>query len=680
MQLTKLFNPSSVAVIGATEDTTKVGYALIKNIIDGGTREVYPITLDEQTVLDHVAYMSVKAVPGPVDLAIIAVRADIVPTILEECAEKEIHTAIVITAGFKEMGEAGAKLEEEMVRVAEEHKITLLGPNCLGVIDAHADWNASFAVEKPREGGIAFVSQSGALGTAMLDWANAEGVGFSKFVSLGNKAALSELEFMEYLKDDAETKAVLLYLEQVNDGPAFLEAAKALTEKKPLVVLRAGRGERGSAAVASHTGSLAPSDKVFEAALQQVGAIPVETLDELFGLAKLFELGLTSTLQNLVVLTNGGGPSVNTADLIDFSDSLSLATFSDATKEALKAVLPPMAAVNNPIDVIGDAGPERYDNTLKTLIELDDVDAVIALVTPQMMTSPKKIADVLAEYRAQKPILPLFLGGAMMVDGVQTLRARGMVNFASPTELVNALDALARRSPKAATESAPRLLQHLRMLPYDEMQRLLEEHDIPLLGVLVTDRNDLASATHNICDAPYAIKALSPQLVHKTDMDAIMLNVPSLDALPVAWDEISNKVREHEPNAVIEGMLVQPMVDGVECIVGMKRDPVFGPVIVFGLGGIFVEILKDSSMRVAPVTEEEAMKQIQEVQGLPLLTGARGKEPADIDALARLISRLSELAIENPEILEIDCNPVFATPYGTRIVDARMMVDDSEAK
>ena len=675
MHIDTLFTPRSVAIVGADNDPSKVGYALMKNALAGGTREVYPVTISEASVLDHVAYPSVNAIPGDVDLVIIAVRADVVPTILRQSAEKGIHTAVVISAGFKEAGEEGAKLEEEMVAVAKEHGITLLGPNCLGVMNTHAEWNGSFAVKAPRKGSIGFISQSGALGTALLDWADREGVGFSKFVSLGNEAQLTETELLEYLRDDEETTAVLLYVEQVRDGARFLELAKQVTSKKPLIVLRAGRSARGSAAVASHTGSLAPADAVFEAALRQVGAIPVDSLRALYSITKLLELGITTPQQTIAIVTNGGGPSVNTADLIETSRSLSLATFNDNTKDALRAVLPPMAAVGNPIDVIGDAGPDRYDGVLSVLETLDDIDAIIALVTPQMMTDPAGIARTIVAHRGAKPILPVFMGGDAVSPGVHALVEAGMVSFDSPSDVVEALDILAAGAQRPSVETP----QHetpddtVALYPFDEMRTLLDDYGVHLEGAFAQTKEDLASAVKKLGDGPYAMKAMGPQLVHKTDLKAVTVNVADVTALETAWDTMTKDIKRHLPDAVIEGMLVQTMAQGVECIVGMKRDPVFGPVIVFGLGGIFVEILKDAAMRIAPVSEDEALEQIREIQGIPLLSGARGSEPMDLRALAHIVSAIAHLALDYPDIAEIDLNPVFATPSGARVVDARMV-------
>jgi acetate---CoA ligase (ADP-forming) len=682
MQLHTLFDPRSVAIIGAASDPHKVGYALMKNVLAGGARDVYPISLNETEILGHTTYQSIKEVSGPVDLAIIAVRADVVASVLRECAEKGIKSVVVISAGFKEASDAGVLLEEELTMIARENDMALLGPNCLGIINAHADWNASFAVEKPLPGGIGFVSQSGALGTALLDWATKEGVGISKFVSLGNEASLTEVAFLEHLADDPDTNAVLLYVEKVADGPALLAAVSRITKDKPVVVLRAGRSARGAAAVASHTGSLAPTDAVFDAALRQAGAIPVTSARALFSLAKLFALGYTTPLTRLVILTNGGGPSVNTADLIDLSHSLSLATFDEETRGALRKVLPPMAAVGNPIDVIGDAGPDRYDHVLNTLTTLTDVDAILTIVTPQMMTDPKGIAEVLLKHRAEKPIIPIFMGGRTVTEGIEQLSTAGMPAFHTPSDVVEALEALARHSAKAPEPTptlppGPRLSTHLVMYPIEEMQTVLTNYDLPLAGVFARTKDDIAHAVSDLGDGPYAMKAIAASLVHKSDLGAVTLNLTDKDAIEDAWENIEKQVAEHTPGAVIDGMLIQRMVSGIECIVGMKRDPIFGPVIVFGLGGIFVEVLHDSAMRVAPVSKDEARAMIQEIKGYPLLTGARGSTPVNIEALVDVITSLSHLALDYHELEEVDFNPVFATKKGAAIVDARLMRADT---
>jgi acetyltransferase len=382
-----------------------------------------------------------------------------------------------------------------------------------------------------------------------------------------------------------------------------------------------------------------------------------------------------------VILTNGGGPSVNTADLVDLSRSLSLVEFSDATKEALRAVLPPMAAVGNPIDVIGDAGPDRYDHTLGTLVTLDDVDAIIALVTPQMMTDPKGIAEVLAAYHEKKPLIPVFMGGDTVAAGIAALKAHGLIGFDNPSDVVEALDALARNGIKkredTPIERADGMPDHapttLTMVPMEEMRTLLDNYDMPLAGAFVRTEEELDSAAAGLGAGPYALKVISQQLVHKSDSKALILGIADTAALHEAWHTLTDRVHAELPDAALEGMLLQTMTSGVECIIGMKRDRTFGPVIVFGLGGIFVEILKDSALRIAPVSKDDALAQIREIKGLPLLTGARGQEPVDLDALAGIIASLSQFSLDYPEIQEIDFNPVFARPKGAAIVDARLM-------
>lgn len=685
MHLNTLFNPRSVAVVGATADPHKVGYALMKNILAGSAREVYALSLAEPEVMGLATYKSVKDLPGPVDLAVIAVPAKAVAGVMRECAEVGIKSVIVISAGFKEAGDEGKRLEEELTTIARENDMALLGPNCLGIMDAQADWNASFAVNKPHTGNIAFVSQSGALGTALLDWANQEGVGFSKFVSLGNEASLTEVSFLEHLAHDPDTRAILLYLERVADGPALLATLRRITKEKPIIVVRAGRSSRGAAAVASHTGSLAPADAVFGAALRQAGAIPVDSISTLFSLAKLFGLGVTSPLTSLAILTNGGGPSVNTADLIDLSGHLSLVSFDDPTKDRLRAVLPPMAAVNNPIDVIGDAGPDRYDGVLKTLVTLPDIDAILTIVTPQMMTDPQGIAEVLLNYRDHKPIIPIFMGGETVQHGITRLLEAHMPVFHQPSDAVAALEALAtNRKEKVAYGSTdteretPRLSTRLVMYPIDETQSLLSSYEIPLDGRFITNPDVIPDALLILGQGPYVLKVIAQSLVHKSDLGAVALNLADEPTIRSAWSRMQAQVEAHTPGATIDGMLVQRMVSGVECIIGMKRDPIFGPVIVFGLGGIFVEILKDAMMRVAPLTKEDALDMIHEIKGYPLLTGARGTKPVNLDALASTLVSLSHLALEHPDIEEIDLNPVIATPEGIHLVDARLMKRESE--
>lgn len=658
-------------MIGATADQNKVGYALMANLYQQGlgpkrfNRKIFPVNPKGEQIFGLTTFPAVRDIPEAVDLAVIAVRADLVPQILLECAEKKVPAAIVISAGFKEVGEAGKILEERIASIARENNIALLGPNCLGTISPLDHFNASFAATMPPAGEIALLSQSGALGTALIDLSVGGHVGFSKFISLGNEASLNELDWLEYLAADASTKAILVYLEKLSDGPKFMELATRITAQKPLVILRAGRSKRGEAAALSHTGSLAPADAVFTAACRQAGAITVESVREFFNLAKLFQLGIRAPLSRLAILTNGGGPSVIATDLVGFSQSLVLADLAEATKSSLRQVLPPMAAVGNPVDIIGDALPERYEAALKILVQETAVDVILLMVTPQMMTQMAPIAELVKTYGSSaggKPIIPIFLSRP----------ATEIPNFTFAQDAIEALDALARGAEKPLAEkvkSEARKIEPARMMSFAETKALLAQVGLTIEGILISEKSNLDLAVHGFAGQPLALKAISPSLIHKTEAGAVKLNVKTKEEASAAWEEIYT--RQH--GLPLEGLLLQPMIEGQEVIVGMKRDAVFGPTILVGLGGIFTEILKDSALRVAPVTLEEAKKMILEIKARDILLGARGGLAVKLEALADVIAKISQLAVAHPEIKEIDLNPVLATPTGAKLVDVRIL-------
>jgi acetate---CoA ligase (ADP-forming) len=687
MNLDNFFNPKSVAVIGASSDKSKVGYAVMVNLCVGRengegptfAREIYPVSISESEILGLKTYKSISDVTKvrpSLDLAIIIVRADIVPQILNECGERGIKSVIIISAGFKEIGEAGKILEDKVKEIANKFGITLLGPNCLGTIDSQTDFNASFGAKKPIKGSIAFLSQSGALGTSILDMAVKEGIGFSKFISLGNEAQLTEMEFLEYLADDLDTKAILIYLEKLSDGKKFMELASEITKKKPIVVLKAGRSARGLEAVMSHTGSLAPEDSVFGAALKQSNVIAVNSMREFFNMAKLFQLGIMKPLSNLVILTNGGGPSVVATDLVDLSKSLSLVELSDSTKEALRKVLPSMAAVGNPIDIIGDALSLRYEEVLKILSIENGIDGIILMLTPQMMTEVEATAKLIVQYRNKKPIIPVFLGGPTIEKGLEYLIENKIVNFNFPVDAVEALDDLAFGEIKTKILFKQQKINNgagSKMMDFDKMTGLLKDYDIPLAGILLKEKGKLITAISKLGNGPYAMKVISNNIVHKTDAGAVQLNIKSLEEANIAWNSMEKKVLKENPNAQIEGFLIQRMGVGREVIIGMKRDATFGPTILFGLGGILAEAIKDTSLRIAPIGKNEALQMMQEIKGASILNGMRGERPIDFDVLADIIVNISRLSIEHSEIKEIDLNPVMVTNMAAVIVDARGM-------
>ena len=668
MDLEKFFNPKSVAVIGASNDPKKVGFALMSNLQNGGKREIYPVTLEQ------------KEIPENVDLAIIAIRADLVPEILAECGKKKIQNAIIISSGFKEMGIRGKELEDEISKIAKEQNITLLGPNCIGVINTQSGLNASFGGRQPLPGSIAFLSQSGALGTALIDWATDEGIGFSKIISLGNEAQLTEIDFLEYLEEDSDTSAILMYLENINDGPKFLETVKRITPKKPVVIIKAGMGSHGNLAVMSHTGALAPQPAVFISACRQAGATTVSSVRGFFNIIKILsQTGFRSEpIQRLIILTNGGGPSVVAADLIDRSRSLSLAVFSEDIKEELRAVLPKMAAIGDPVDIIGDALADRYDKALEILCKVEDCDAIMVILTPQMMTDAEDTAKVLAKYKDKKILFPVFIGGESIRAGRNELIKSNLSHFTFPRDVVDSLDYLAQNSPKRKPSISHHSFGHHgepvmsvqngEMMEFELALKLFAQYNISVDGKFLTRKEDLESTLNSLGSGPYTMKAISKEAVHKTETGAVKLNILSLDEAFWVWEEMWTKIPK------VEGIIVQKMEKGREIIIGMKRDNTFGPTILFGLGGIFAEAIKDTVLRVAPIVKEEALEMMQEIKGVKILQGLRGQPPVNFDILADILVNLSKLSLEHPEIKEIDFNPVMATENSAIIVDARVMI------
>jgi acetyltransferase len=683
MNLNNFFIPKSVAIIGASSDKSKVGYALMANLsqytsLDSArdkSRKIFPISLDETEILGHKTYKSLDEIQDAVDFAVIAIKADFVPDIVRQCAKCGIKNIAVISAGFKEMDEHGADLEKEIAQIAKENNIALLGPNCLGSLDCHSGLNATFAPNIPRAGKITFISQSGALGTAIIDKAVEEGIGFSKFVSLGNEASLDEIDFLQFIKDDTETEFVMMYLEKISNGPKFLTLAKEITKTKPIVVIKAGRGASGQKAVMSHTGSLASDDLVMRQAFHQAGIIVADSIRQFFNIAKLFSLGIKKPLTELVILTNAGGPAVITSDLIDLSKSLSLCKIDENEKAELKKVLPPMAGLNNPIDIIGDALSPRYDSALK-ILKHDSYQAIIVLVTPQMMTDDDKIAEVIANHSKNKILLPVFIGGQEVQKGIEVLKQNNLVNFDFPVDVVEALDKLALNQKKALTENtiAQEHSSSGTMLSYEKTMKLLKDHGIVMKGILAKEKNDLREAMTKLGGDSFSLKVISKSVIHKTDMGAVKLHIKTLDEAEKAWDSMLASVLKIKPDADIEGMVIQPMAVGKEVIIGMKRDSTFDSTILFGLGGIFTEALKDTSFRVAPVTKEMALEMMHEIRGVNILSGLRGDKSVDFHKLANIIVSISDIAMSHPEIMEIDLNPVMAGADKTEIVDVRVMV------
>ncbi len=700
--LKPILEPQSVAVIGASRQPGTVGYAVLSNLLMGHfTGVVYPINPKARSICGVRAYASIMEVPDPVDLAVIIVRADLVPRVLEECGQKGVKGAIVISAGFKETGPEGAKREEEVREIARHYGISLVGPNCLGVINTDPAYrlNASFAKEMPLPGNIAFVSQSGALCTAVLDYAKGQGIGFSKVISLGNKADINENDFLAYLWQDPHTQVILLYLEELSEGRRFLQLAREITgegdNRKPILALKAGRTPAGARAVASHTGSLAGSDEVYEALFAQAGVLRADTVEDLFEYAIAFANQPLPHGRRTVIVTNAGGPGIMATDAC-VRYGLELAQLSETTLERMREKLPPHASLQNPVDLIGDAQSDRYQAALEAILDDPNVDAIIVLLTPQAMTDIENIAHeiVKASQQKRKPILACFMGLVDISAGVNILKEHGVPCYSFPEDAVRALSAMVRyvdwiRRPRTGyktfpveTERARRLLQEAPIsehgfVPEEVALKVLEAYGFPVLPWAVARTAEEAVAAARQIGYPVVLKVLSPDVVHKFDVGGVQLNLSNDEDVRRAYERIHQAVLQHLPHARIEGILVQAMAKkGREVILGLKRDPQFGPILMFGLGGIYVEVLKDVTFRFAPVRELGAYRMVRDIRTYRLLEGVRGEPPADIDKIVECIERLSQLGIEQDLIEELDINPLIVYPQGEGavVVDVRIML------
>jgi len=697
--LERLFAPRSVAVVGASRDPDKVGYRVVENLLKGGFEgAIYPINPTATEILGRRVHPSLSDIGAPVDLAVIVLPAPLVLPTLEACAAQGIGAAIVISAGFKEVGDAGAQLEAALRKRVRELGVRVLGPNCLGLIVTDSKLNATFAKDMPASGGIAFVSQSGALCTAALDWAVGLGIGFSALVSLGNKADLSEAEILEVLADDPKTRVIVGYLEAVEDGQRFLQVAGEASRKKPVVFFKAGTTEGGARAASSHTGALAGADRAYEAAFKQAGVIRARSLHELFDFARVFASLPLPRGNRIAIVTNAGGPGIVAADACE-GGALRLADLSESTVTALKRVLPPTASLHNPVDVIGDATAERYQAALEAVVADPGVDGVLALATPQAMTDLEKFAHAVVEVSktAGKPVLAAFMAEASLRDANKILLRGAVPDFPFPDEAVKALDAMVRHA--AGRERAPLPDR----LPADRagvavLVKRAFDRGVTTLGeseareVIAAygfrgPKSVRASSASEALDAagrigyPVVLKIVSPQILHKSDVGGVRVGLASKEAIHEAYAQMVARAGAAAPHARIEGVLVQEQVTGGrEVILGMARDPQFGPLLMFGLGGIYVEALKDVTFRIAPLARAEAEAMMREVRAFPILQGVRGEAPADLAALVEDILRLSQLVSDFPEIAEIDINPLFVKPEGegTVALDARIRLASTE--
>jgi acetyltransferase len=695
------FEPDSVAVIGASRTPGKVGYDILKNLIDSGfDGPLFPVNPNADKILGYDCYAALTDVGQPVDLAIVVLPSKVVLDVTEQCREAGVDSMIVISAGFKESGDQGAELEKRLADRCAEYGIRCIGPNCLGVISPPSNVNASFSATTPPPGNVAFFSQSGALGTAVLDWfagaSESSNLGISRFVSYGNKADVDESDLLLALGNDEETEVILGYVESINDGQKFMRIASEVTKKKPVIILKSGRTSAGAKAASSHTGSLAGSDAAYEAAFKQTGVIRARSATEFFDYVLAFSRQNPPEGRSVAIITNAGGPGILATDAIE-STSLSLARLADKTESVLSENLPPGANIHNPVDVVGDARADRYKLAIGTVLDDEGVDGGLVILTPQTSTEVEDTARVIVEAsgKSDKPLLSCFMGSLSTKKGVQILESGHVPNYDHPERAIGVMDAMAtfKRWSKTPRGKSPQIKlddQAIQKTLADAadagMDELGEQHaravveaaGIALPGsLLASDENEAVEAASKL-GYPVVMKIASQDILHKSDAGGVKVGLNNEEEVREAFRAITQSARSYSADARIDGVLVQEMVcGGAEVIVGLNRDPQFGPLLMFGMGGIYVELLKDVSFRVAPITEEDARQMIEEIQTSKMLKGFRGKKPGDIEALCDCLLRVSKLAVDYPQFAECDMNPllVFEEGKGVMALDARFRIE-----
>ncbi len=701
--LNELFAPASVAVIGASNRTGTVGASLFRNVLGAGFRGVaYPVNPRWSSVSGVRCYPSVRALPEAPELAVVIVPAVEVPAVVEELGESGTRGVIVVSAGFREVGGAGVAREDDLIRRARRHRMSLVGPNCFGVLntDPGVSLNATFSESLPPRGNIAFVSQSGALCAGILRYGIAERIGFSRFVSVGNRAGVDENDLLRSLADDAATSVVLLYVESLADGRRFLEVAREVTESKPVLVIKSGRTPAGERAAKSHTGSLAQSgrDQLYDALFEQSGVIRADTIGDLFRMAKVFSSGARLDGPRLAILTNSGGPGIVAADAAA-RQRLELATFSGRFRGELARGLSPSASVANPVDMTADAGPEQFSVTLRRLLRQSNVDGALVIATPTGTLTAEATAQAVLRGRGRnrKAVTACLFGLTDLSREVGDLEAHGVPTFTFPEEAVQGLGSLARYRAWATRKRT-----EVRRFPVDRVavrsalrqarrtgQLVLPEYLArTVLGAYglrfpesrrVTTLREATDAAEAI-GYPVVLKVASPDISHKTEVGGVALGIEDRTELDAALARMQATVRRRAPRARIAGFEVEAEVrGGKEVLLGVQRDPGFGPVVVFGIGGIYVEVLRDVTFRLAPVRPLAARHMIESIRAYPLLEGVRGEPPSDLPALAEAIERVSQLAVELPEVVELDLNPMIVRSEGAGVlaVDARIVLAPS---
>jgi acetyltransferase len=695
--LQSLFNPESVAIIGASRQAGKVGHEILRNLIGGGyAGRIVPVNPHAAEILGLPCVPSLKDFPGRIEQVVIAVPAAGVMTALEQASWVRARTAVVLSSGFKEAGDEGATLELAMAAFCRDRGIRLLGPNSVGLINTGARLNATFARESPVPGNVSVLSQSGALCAAILGAASDLGIGIAKLASLGNKADLSEIDLLEALAEDEQTQVVMCYLESVESGPRFLRAADAVASRKPLIILKAGSTAAGARAVSSHTGAMAGGDSAYGAAFRRSGVVRADTFDSLVDFTRALAMQPLPPGRRVAVVSNAGGPAILAADSLERC-GVELAPLGAATWERLLALLPPETRPGNPVDLRSDAPPERFAGALEAVRDDPEVSATLVLLAPLAMTRPEVTAELLGRLpRSPKPLIAAFMGGGEEISRARrTLSERGIPNFASPGRAVGALQAMIdyaswRIRPPRVVSRLPinrrrveRILSRCQRsgrdrLPEIDAKEVLRSYDFHVPdGQLVTSAEEAVAVAERV-GFPVAVKVVSPDVAHKAAVGGVRLGVSTADGVRDAFDLMLLRIPRRIPEARIDGLYVERMAPrGREVILGMTRDPKFGPMLMFGLGGIFVEVMQDVAFHLAPITADEALQMLSSTRSFELLQGAgTGGGGVDIEAIATALQRVSQLATDFPQIHELDINPFIVGPVGTVpvVADARMIL------
>jgi acetate---CoA ligase (ADP-forming) len=698
MSLENFFAPQSVAIVGASSQKNKVGYEILHNMIQAGyPGKIYPVNNKADVIEGLKCFPDLPSIGAVPDLVVIVVPAAVVPGIVVQCGKVGVKAVIIITAGFKEVGPDGLALEQKILQTATQYGIRIIGPNCLGVIAPSQHINASFGGDLPATGGIGYISQSGALLAAILDMAAASGIGFSKLVSIGNKIDVNELDLVSALGDDDETKVIAGYLESITDGNSFVRRAEQISNTKPILLIKSGGTTVGAKAATSHTGSMAGGETAYEAGFERAGIIRCASIEQQFSYAEGFAMQPLPAGNNVVIITNAGGAGIMAADAIE-REGLGFAKLSQATMDKLASFLPSAANIHNPVDVLGDALADRYEFALDTVLDDPGVDIALVLLTPQAMTECTPTAEAIVRIvrkKPQKTVLACFIGAAKIAESLKVLRSGNIPQYFAPENAVDVIKAMTehvrwRTKPKRVVKLFPvnrhkveiiierHIRQGMREVGESDAKEILEAYGfVTPKGALATTPDQAANIADQI-GYPVVLKIWSQDIVHKSDVGGVKLGLRNAQEVMDAFDLMMYRIPRKVPQAQILGVFVQQMCKGVrEVILGMNRDPRFGPLMMFGMGGTMVEVMKDVSFYLAPLTSDEAKQMLMSTRTYKMLQGVRGEEGVDIEAIAEGLQRLSQLVTEYPQIRELDINPYVVGHQGTVpiAVDARMSVE-----